>query len=65
MGIEINLLKNYPKSNRDIDHRANKKTESDKILARKFGKDFSMEIAVLVTAVSTMIQGLETSYSNF
>ena len=40
MGIEINLLKNYPKIKRDSVNRANYKTEEDKIIARKFGKDF-------------------------
>ena len=40
MGQEINLLKNYPKTNRDIKGRLQEKTENDRIIARKFGKDF-------------------------
>ena len=39
MNSEINLLKKYPKSNRNISERS-KKTEEDKNIARKFGKDF-------------------------
>jgi len=40
MGIEIDLLKNYPKTKRDLKQRADEKTESDRAIARKFGKDF-------------------------
>lgn len=40
MGFEIDLLKNYPKSRRDLDERANEKTETDRSIARKFGKEF-------------------------
>ena len=40
MGKEIDLLKNYPKSNRDTSKRAELKTEEDRIIARKFDKDF-------------------------
>ncbi len=40
MGIEINLLENYPKSKRDISLRANKKTEEVRKIAREFGKEF-------------------------
>ena len=40
MGKEINLLKNYPKSKRNLDERKNNKTEEDRAIARKFGKDF-------------------------
>ena len=40
MGKEIDLLKNYPKSNRNLDERANAKTEKDREIARQFGKDF-------------------------
>lgn len=38
--MEIDLLKNYPKAKRDLNFRANNKTENDRILARKFEKDF-------------------------
>ena len=40
MGIEINLLKKYPKTKRDIDSRKNDKTEKHQKIARKFDKDF-------------------------
>ncbi|MBT4765070.1 methyltransferase domain-containing protein [bacterium] len=40
MGKEINLLKNYPKSVRDISGRLISKTEEDKRIAQKFGKEF-------------------------
>ncbi len=40
MGIEIDLLKNYPKTKRDLKQRANSKTPEDREIARKFGKDF-------------------------
>jgi len=40
MGKEINLLINYPKSKRNLDERQNNKTEEDRAIARKFGKDF-------------------------
>ena len=40
MGNEINLMKNYPKSKRDVKARGNKKTEIDRKIARRFGKEF-------------------------
>lgn len=40
MGMEIDLLKNYPKSTRNLDERADDKTENDRKIARQFGKDF-------------------------
>ena len=40
MGIEIDLLKNYPKTVRDVKARGVEKTEEDRSIARKFGKDF-------------------------
>ncbi len=39
MGREIDLLKKYPKSKRNLDERE-KKTENDRKIAREFGKDF-------------------------
>ena len=39
VGKEINLLKSYPKSNRDISERA-KKSEEDRTIARRFDQDF-------------------------
>ena len=40
MGIEIDLLKNYPKTKRDPLSRAAEKTEEDRIIASRFDKDF-------------------------
>ena len=40
MGIEIDLLKNYPKSKRDPKARAAEKTEEDRRIARQFEKEF-------------------------
>ncbi|KIM05710.1 MAG: methyltransferase type 11 [Sulfurovum sp. AS07-7] len=40
MGIEIDLLVNYPKTKRDLKARAESKTEEDRAIARKFGQDF-------------------------
>lgn len=39
-GKEIDLLRNYPKTKRDPSARAEAKTEKDREVARKFGKDF-------------------------
>ena len=39
-GREIDLLRNYPKTKRDPSARAEAKTEKDREVARKFGKDF-------------------------
>ena len=40
MGYEIDLLRNYPKTKRDVDGRLESKSESSRELAREFGKDF-------------------------
>lgn len=40
MGKEINLLKNYPYTKRDINGRLLSKTSQDRKIAQKFGKDF-------------------------
>lgn len=40
LGIEIDLLEKYPKSKRNLDERSTNKTEKDRLIARKFGKDF-------------------------
>jgi len=40
MGYEVNLLKNYPKSNRRVLERGSSKTLKDQKIARKFGKEF-------------------------
>ena len=40
MGQEIDLLVNYPKTKRDVKQRGAEKTEEDRAVARRFGKDF-------------------------
>jgi len=40
LGFEVDLLRNYPKSNRDIESRAESKTEADREVARRFDIDF-------------------------
>ena len=40
MGIEVDLLVNYPKANRNIKERGAEKTEEDRSIARRFGKEF-------------------------
>ncbi len=40
MGQEIDLLVNYPKTRRNIEERGESKTEEDRSIARKFGKEF-------------------------
>lgn len=40
MGVEIDLMSNYPKTKRDTKARGASKSENDRKLAREFGKDF-------------------------
>ena len=40
MGREIDLLINYPKTKRDVKERGSTKTEEDRMIARKFDKEF-------------------------
>lgn len=40
MGTEIDLLVNYPRSKRNVEDRGQSKTEEDRNIARKFGRDF-------------------------
>jgi SAM-dependent methyltransferase len=40
VGKEIDLLVNYPKTKRDVRERGASKTDQDRAIARKFGKDF-------------------------
>ena len=40
MGRKIDLLVNYPKTKRDVKERGTSKTEEDRAIARKFGKEF-------------------------
>ena len=40
MNKEIDLLRNYPKTKRDVAQRGLEKTEKDRIIARRFDKDF-------------------------
>ena len=39
MGKEINLMVNYPKTKRDLSKRLQEKTNQDRAIARKFGKE--------------------------
>jgi SAM-dependent methyltransferase len=40
MGIEIDLLKDYPKTKRNVNERGATKTEEDRRIARQFGQEF-------------------------
>ncbi len=40
LGREVDLLKHYPKSKRNISERAQKKTDEDRRIAREYGPDF-------------------------
>jgi len=40
MHKEIDLLRNYPKANRDLKKRLESKSEEDRKIARKFGEEF-------------------------
>jgi len=40
MGKEINLMRNYPRTQRDVSGRAVSKREEDRAVARQFGKEF-------------------------
>ncbi len=40
MGREIDLLANYPKTKRDVKARGASKSEADRAIARRFGKEF-------------------------
>jgi SAM-dependent methyltransferase len=40
MGQEIDLLVNYPRTKRNVDERGQTKSEEDRAVARKFGKEF-------------------------
>jgi ubiquinone/menaquinone biosynthesis C-methylase UbiE len=40
VGQEIDLLLNYPRAKRNVEARGQEKTEEDRLIARKFGRDF-------------------------
>ena len=40
MGNEVDLLENYPKPSRNLEQRAEQKTEENREIARQFGKAF-------------------------
>ena len=40
MGQEIDLLANYPRTKRNVEERGEEKTEEDRAIARRFGKEF-------------------------
>ena len=58
IGKEINLLENYPKTERDPNKRREQKTEEHRAIARKFEKDFLMVIEKLVTGDLVMTQNI-------
>ena len=40
MGREIDLLANYPRTKRKVEERGQSKTEADRAIARRFGREF-------------------------
>lgn len=40
MGLEIDLLENYPRTKRNVEERGATKTEADRAIARRFDKEF-------------------------
>ena len=40
MGVEIDLMENYPRTKRNLDERLQEKTEQDRLVARRFGREF-------------------------
>jgi SAM-dependent methyltransferase len=40
VGMEIDLLANYPKTKRNVEERGQEKSEADRAIARRFGKEF-------------------------
>lgn len=40
MGQEIDLLVNYPRAKRNVEERGQEKTEEDRAIARRFGREF-------------------------
>jgi ubiquinone/menaquinone biosynthesis C-methylase UbiE len=40
MGMEVDLLRNYPKTKRDVNARGQQKCENDRNVARQFGREF-------------------------
>jgi SAM-dependent methyltransferase len=40
VGREIDLLVNYPRTKRNVEDRGQNKTEEDRMIARKFGREF-------------------------
>ena len=65
MGTEIDLLANYPKTPRDLDARLESKTELDRAIARKFGKDFLMVTEDMAMVDLPTIRGFGASSPNF
>ena len=55
MGKEINLLRDYPKTKRNLKKRSINKSPYVRKVARKFGKDFLMATVNLVMVVIIII----------
>ena len=56
MGNEVDLLKNYPKPSRNLEQRAEQKTEENREIARQFGKASSTAIGKPDMVVSLIIR---------
>ena len=54
---KIDLLVNYPKTKRNVAARGATKTDEDRAIARKFGKDFLTAIENMVTEGFLIIPG--------
>ena len=50
-------MRNYPRTKRDLTKRMNEKTEADRVIARKFGKEFFYVIEKLDMGGSIIIVG--------
>ena len=51
MGKAINLLRNYPKSKRNLKKRAQIKSQKIRSIARKFGKHFFGEFNIFKPSI--------------
>ena len=67
MGVEIDLMENYPRTKRNLDERLQEKTEQDRLVARRFGREFfevipGLEVAgidISEYAISNAVEGAE------
>ena len=54
---EINLLKNYP-TTKNLDEASKLRTDTERKIARRFDKEFLMEIENMVMVVTTITQNI-------